>query len=465
MTYEEFIARKRFVAESVGFDPELLGSHLFPFQADIVRWALKLGRAAVWADCGLGKSIIALEWAAAVCKKERGSVLILTPLAVASQFVSEGEKFGIQVTQCREVGDIRPGINVTNYERLDRFDPAAFVGVVADESSIVKDYTSKTRNALIETFSRTKYRLACTATPAPNDHMELGNHAEFLGVMSRTEMLAMFFTHDGGSTQDWRIKGHARSVFWKWVSSWAVAIRKPSDLGYEDGGFVLPPLNVHQRVVSAGADFTRNQGTLFAVEARGLSEQREARRASLVDRVSAAAEIVSAEPSESWLVLCDLNDESTALTNAIAGAVEITGSDSSDEKEKRITAFVRCETRIVVSKSSIVGLGLNLQHCARIMFVGLSHSFELWYQAIRRVYRFGQTRPVECHVITSDADGAVVANLTRKQAEAAEMMSEIVATMANFNRRKLRATGRDATPYEPKTKMLIPAWIGKEDAA
>lgn len=467
MKYSDFIAKKRLVAPSAGFDLlPALSQRLFPFQGDITRWALRRGRAAIWADCGLGKSWMALEWARVVAEHGEpggGDVLILTPLAVAQQFVREGEKIGIKVAHCRTKDDVRPGINVTNYERLHHFDPGAFIGVVADESSILKDYTSATRNALIEAFAQTPFRLACTATPAPNDHMELGNHAEFLGVMNRVEMLSMFFTHDGGDTQSWRLKGHAVKAFWRWVCSWAVSVRKPSDLGYDDDGFALPALKIEERVVSAGADLARAQGTLFAVEARGLEEQRIARRASLGERVRVTAEIVNHQPSEPWIVWCDLNDESAALAAAIPGSVEVRGSDSAEEKEDAMARFSSGEIRVLVSKPSICGWGLNWQHCARAAFVGLSHSFEAWYQAIRRNYRFGQTRDVECYLVSSDAEGAVLANLKRKQAEADRMAAGMIAEMADFTRADLSATRRDVAEYRPKKPMTIPSWIGTED--
>lgn len=465
MSYEAFIESKRLVAPPVGIShPAPLDGRLFPFQRDITKWALRRGRAAIWADCGLGKSWMALEWARAVCEHERGEVLILTPLAVAAQFVREGAKLGINVTHCRTQDDARAGINVTNYDRLHLFKPEAFAGVVADESSILKDYSSSTRNAMIEAFARTPFRLACTATPAPNDHMELGNHAEFLGVMSRVEMLSMFFCHDGGDTQSWRLKGHAQRDFWRWVCSWAVSVRKPSDLGYPDDGFELPALKLHDHVVGAGADLARKQGTLFAVEARGLEEQRAARRSSLPDRVKTAAGIVNAEPNEPWLVWCDLNDESAALAAAIPGAVEVRGSDSAEAKEEAMAKFTAGEIRVLVTKPSICGWGLNWQHCARAIFVGLSHSFEAWYQAIRRTYRFGQTREVDCHMVTSDAEGAVVASLRRKQADAAAMAAGMIAEMSEFIRADVGATKRDATDYNPTRPMSVPSWVG-EDAS
>lgn len=463
-TYEEFVAQKRLIAPMTGIaEPVGLSPAMFPFQRDITAWALRRGRAAIWADCGLGKSLMALEWARAVSDHfAEEPVLILTPLAVARQFVEEGAKFGIKVTHVRERHEVQEGINVCNYERLHKLDPSMFSGVALDESSILKDYTSSTRNALIEAFSRTPFRLACSATPAPNDHMELGNHAEFLGIMSRTEMLSMFFVHDGGSTQDWRLKGHAAKDFWRWVTSWAVAIRSPSDLGYSDDGFILPDLDIREHIVKNDDSFVRTQGTLFAVEARGLSEQREARRGSLQNRVKVAAGIVAKEAQEPWLIWCDLNDESSALAEAIPNAVEIRGSDDADDKESRMADFTHGDTLALVTKPSIAGWGLNWQHCARVVFVGLSHSFEAWYQAIRRVYRFGQKRRVICHVITSDAEGAVVANLKRKQQDAQRMVSAMVREMNALGSVR-GGTGRDFTEYNPTVPMTVPAWVGMED--
>lgn len=462
--YEDFIAHKRLVAPPVGVaDPPELSARLFAFQRDIVRWALIRGRAAVWADCGLGKSWMALEWAKHATAHTGKPALILTPLAVAQQFVDEGDKLGVPVRHVRDGSEIGSGIHVTNYDRLHRFDPDVFGAVVLDESSVLKDYTSATRNALIGAFAATPFRLACTATPAPNDHMELGNHAEYLGVMTHTEMLAMFFTHDGGDTQSWRLKGHAQRDFWRWVCSWAVNLRFPSDLGYSDDGFILPPLNIHEHVVACGDEMTAHQGTLFTVEARTLEDQRRARKGSLSARVEHAASIVNAEPGEQWLVWCDLNAESSALAAAIPGAVEVQGSDSVEHKEKSLHGFARGEIRVLVSKPSIAGWGMNFQSCARTVFVGLSHSFEAWYQAIRRTYRFGQTRPVECHVVTSDAEGAVVSNLKRKQRDADVMASGMVAHMSEITRADLHATRRDATEYAPGVRMVIPEWIGQEE--
>ena len=467
--YAEFLARKALHAPAVGIaEPPPLHPALFPFQRDIARWALIRGRAAVFADCGLGKSWMALEWARVVAAETRRPVLILTPLAVAPQFVAEGAKLGVPVTLCRSDADVWPGVNVCNYDRLHLLNPARFAGIVADESSCLKDHTSATRQAMTEAFAATPFRLACTATPSPNDVMELGTHAEWLGVMTRAEMLAMFFTHDGGETQTWRLKGHAERDFWRWVCTWACAITAPSDLGYEDGAFRLPPLRlVDHRVKAAarrtlGADGQLGLG-LGALEARTLEDQRAARRGTLADRVRLAADLVNAT-REPWVVWCDLNAESTALAAAIPDAVEVHGGQTVEEKEAALASFAAGRARVLVSKPSICGWGLNWQHCAHVAFVGLSHSFEAWYQAIRRTYRFGQTRPVVCHMISSDAEGAVAANLQRKQRDAERMRAAMIAETADVMAAALGATTRVTTNYHPTVPMELPAWL-MEDAA
>lgn len=460
-SYADFLARKRIVAPPMGIEPSMpINSMLFDFQRDIVTWALRRGRAAIWADCGLGKTPMALEWATHVREHTGGRVLILTPLAVAAQFVREGAKFGTDVTLARDEDDLSDGISVTNYERMHRFDLSQFAGVVADESSILKDFTSKTRGAIIDGFRETPYRLACTATPAPNDFVELGNHAEFLGAMTRTEMLSMFFVHDGGSTQDWRLKGHAHADFWRWLASWAVAVKRPGDLGYANDGYDLPPLNVHQVVVDTEAE--PDQGEMFVRHARTLSEQRSARKRSLDDRVRAAAEVVNAEPSEPWLIWCDLNDESAALTKAIDDAVEVKGADAPEHKEASIRGFTDGSVRVLVSKPSIAGWGVNWQHCARVVFVGLSHSFEQYYQAIRRTWRFGQARPVECYVVTSSLEGEVVKSIGRKQEDAERLATELSAHMSEITRAELTATARTQDDYCPTVEMTVPEWVGVE---
>lgn len=465
MSYGTFLESKRLVVAPAGIeDPPPLSDRLFPFQRDITAWALRRGRAALWADCGLGKGWMALEWARVVAAETDEPVIILAPLAVAQQFRREGEKVGVHVTVCRSGDDVTPGVNVTNYDRLHRFDPETFGGVVLDESSCLKDYSSATRNALIAAFQRTPFRLACSATPAPNDHMELGNHAEFLGAMTRAEMLATFFCHDGGETQVWRLKGHARADFWRWLCSWAVNIRKPSDLGYEDEGYDLPPLNIHEHIVPVGAEYAREAGTLFIDAASGLDAQRASRRSSLGARVKVCADLVNADSSEPWLVWCDLNSESDGLAASIEGAVEVRGSDDPEDKEAALADFIAGGARVLVTKPSIAGYGLNMQRCARVAFVGLSNSFEAWYQAIRRTWRFGQARPVECHLILSDADGSVRANIERKRLAAEDMAAEMLQGMGEIQKTTVRALARDTDTYEPKMPMRIPSWLITEAA-
>jgi hypothetical protein len=778
--YESFLKRKRIDAAPCGFEPREVNEKLFPFQRDIVRWALRRGRAALFAECGLGKGWMALEWAREVAEYTGKPVLILAPLAVTQQFKREAAKlYGSPiVTVCKTQGDVRSGINTANYERFDKFDPREFGGIVADEcfaadtlidtpdgpkaisamrpgdaiicadgastveavyrrevpyavkvsfgsvshcvsspnhpfftqrgwvgaqdlragdyvlesaqavhlvrggvlpevtgaesaavlrdillselahdsagcacagalegsccearswegslvsrgvsgggsgetedgrdessrrsgdhgedlppvardgaqtfrawwqwsadavaasealgcswerlgsgvcrvagptdsgipdllqarlsaarkevrdrggwqlasrggqegarqeegrcagwarvdgieileqgsheldrfrdaggklyfydlkvarhpsysvngllvhnSSILKDHTGKTRTALIEFASAIPYRLCCTATPAPNDHEELGNHSEFLGILSRTEMLSTWFVHDGGDTQSWRLKGHAEDAFWRWVCSWAVALTSPADLGYDSAGYDLPPLTISEHIVDLDDQMARAAGQLFAFEARTLDELRGARKASLPARVECAAAIVAQETSEPWLVWCDLNSESEALTKAIPGAVEIKGSDPGELKESRMLDFIEGRARVLVSKPSICGHGINLQHCARSVYVGLSHSFEQWHQSNRRTWRFGQTRPVHAHVVTSSAEGRVVDSIKRKQADAERMVRGMVEAMSDITRADLQSASRELEGYSPTVAIKLPRWLKQQ---
>lgn len=426
MNYDAFVQSKRQVVQTSGFDAVVDNPMLFSFQADIARWALKRGKAAIFADCGLGKTPVQLEWAKHVHQHTSGDVLILAPLAVAQQTAREGRKFGIPVNVARTADQLQSGINITNYERLGHFRAHDFAGIVLDESSILKAFGGSLRKEITDFASGIPYRLAATATPAPNDLIELTNHAEFLSVMSGKEIIALFFTQDGNTTHSWRLKGHAKHDFWRWMASWSVALRKPSDLGYSDDGFVLPPCEIHQHTVDLDAF---QDGMLFAVEAIGLDEQRKARRASLDARVAKAAELVNGN-NDPWLVWCDLNDESAALAKAIPDAVEVTGSDSSEHKEDAMLGFSEGRYRVLISKPSICGFGMNFQRCADIAFVGLGHSYEQYYQAVRRSWRFGQKRIVNVHVITSVADGSIVTNIERKEKQAMEMFDNIVTHMA-----------------------------------
>jgi superfamily II DNA or RNA helicase len=439
MHYQTFLKSKLAMVPPAGLEPREPHSKLFPFQRDIVKWALRRGRACIFADCGMGKTFMQLSWAEQI----PGDVLILAPLAVAKQTKAEGKKLGIEVRYCRSQKQVTPGtITITNYEMVEEFDPAKFAGVVLDESSIIKHFDGKFRNLLISRFAKTPYRLACTATPAPNDHMELGNHAEFVGAMTRTEMLSMFFVHDGGDTSKWRLKGHAEQDFWRWVCSWAVMIRKPSDLGYDDGGFVLPPMRIQDVTVEHEA----KGNFLFAMEAQTLQERIGARRESVEARVTKCAELVNAS-DEPWIIWCNLNSEADAIEDAIAGAVQVKGSDTPDEKAEQLQAFSDGAIRVLVTKPSIAGFGMNWQHCRNVAFVGLSDSWEQYYQAVRRCWRFGQKQEVRVYIITSSAEGAVVSNIKRKEADAARMADEMVKHMHSINEQNIKGVQRMEDAY------------------
>lgn len=584
-SYSEFLAQKerRVHRGGVKGSANDLHPHLFPFQRAIVSWALDLGRAAIFADTGLGKTLMQLEWARRIGER----VLILAPLAVSAQTAREAQSIDLDVTVCRTDGDVRAGINVTNYERVEKFDVRRFDAVVLDESSILKAFDGRMRAMLTEQCADTRYRLACTATPSPNDTMELGNHAEFLGVMKMQEMLATYFAHDGGETQKWRIKGHAKREFWRWVASWAAMVQKPSDLGYDDAGYHLPELRTHEHIVTAEAD---GQDSLFALPAQGLMERRAARRNSIEQRVQRAFEIAiiegacgsqntprtgeksisqthlsesgenrnhghrkkirntcengaSVTPASSLhisqnsvkpeceastesdtttmphclrgsesgvlfapnrtprndhytlttatkqaasedcsaldaitdsdtsattrsgllrqpatslpiLIWCELNAEQDALTKAFGDAAfSVYGSMTADEKISQIHGWLRGERQVMISKPSIMGFGLNFQHCHKMLFVGISDSWESLYQAIRRCYRFGQQHPVDVHLILSEPEISVLENLKRKERDAQHMRTAMVAAaMEGFAAQRPRPTYK-----HPEVK--VPNWL------
>ena len=448
--YERFLERKRFTPIVSGLtEVPPLNPAMFPHQRDVTSWALRLGRAAAFLGTGLGKSLIELDWARCVQAHTGLPVLLLAPLAVAYQMVTEGEKFGVNTIYCQETPLADIHIVTTNYERMTAFDPSDYSGVVLDESSILKSFDGKTRTALIDAFKDTPYRLAATATPAPNVYMELGNHAEFLGVMTAQEMLSMFFTHDGGETQKWRLKGHARAEFWKWVCSWAVSMRKPSDVGYDDGAFALPELIYHEHIIHVD---TPSEGMLFAMPAETLGERLAARRSTVDDRVARVKEIIDAEPSETWLVWTNLNKESKLVTSTIDGMLEVTGSDPAEFKAQKALEFAEGKIPRLVSKTDIFGFGVNWQVCSHAIFAGVTDSFEKFFQAVRRNWRFGQTRPVHIHIIAASTEGNVLENLKRKEKEAEQMAEEMMANMQDLTRMNLRGTVRTASTYERDVK-------------
>jgi len=460
---DEILTYERFVSDKLAYRPPsgiaesvLMPESLFPHQRALTSWAIKRGRAAIFADTGLGKTRMELAWANVIRAYTGMPVLILAPLAVAAQTALEGQEIGIDVSVCRDGSEIDGQvIAVTNYDRLHRFDPSIFGGIVLDESSIIKHHDAKTFGILREAFRETPFRLAATATPAPNDWTELGTHAEFLGICTHQEMLAEFFTHDGGDTSVWRLKGHARKQFWRWVVSWGALIRKPSDLGFDDAAYALPALHVHEHTVDT--EMATN-GMLFALEAQTLSERRDARRSSMEDRVTDCSSIVNAD-AEPWVVWCDLNAESDALTKAIPGAVEIRGADDVDTKERRLRDFAEGRTRVLVTKPSIAGWGLNWQHSARMAFVGVTDSFEAYYQAVRRCWRFGQKREVHVHIFASKSEGAVVANLKRKERDAQKMAESLSAETHAAVMAEVVGAVRETNEYNASRKVAVPNWL------
>ena len=462
MRYEDFLAGKQHIPPSCGFevDKPAMNIHMFEWQKDITRWALRKGRAALFEECGNGKTIQQLEFADQVAKREWMPVLIVAPLTVGAQTLREAQKFGYSAAICRTQDDVTPGINITNYEMLQHFDGRSFAGVVLDESSILKNYTGKMRNQIIEMFKDTPYRLSCTATPSPNDYMELGNQVEFLGIMSRTEMLATYFIHDGSDTGKWRLKGHAEDRFWEWVSTWAVVLTCPGDLGYPNDGYILPSLNMTEHIVEVKSD---GEYSLFGCEiAKTLTERRDARRASLRERCEQAAEIIAQNPDDQWVCWCDLNAESELLAEFIPNSEEVRGSDKPDAKEDALMRFANGALRVLITKPSIAGFGMNWQQCHNMIFVGLSDSYEQMYQAIRRCYRFGQKRPVNVHIVTSAAEGAVKANVERKEQQAAEMKRNMVQYTKEILRKDIRGQERIVIPYDPQIVMIVPDWVISE---
>lgn len=456
--YQTFISAKLAAVPPVGIaDEHRLIAGLFPHQESLVRWALRRGRAAIFADTGLGKTRMQTAWAQVVHAHTGGDLLILAPLAVAQQTVAEAAECGVSITHAHDASEVKPGINITNYDRLHKFDPSRFVGVVLDESSVIKHHTSKTLGALLDAFSRTPYRLCATATPAPNDWTELGTHAEFLGIRTRAEMLAEFFVHDGGDTQTWRIKGHARAAFWRWVASWGVMLRSPADLGFDASAYALPPLKAYQHTVESEHDQAET-GLLFAMEAADLMERRNARKSSLRARVDACAQIVNAS-DEPWVIWCDLNAEGDALRNAIPDAVEIRGADDEPSKESKLHDFSFGRIRVLVTKASIAGWGLNWQHCRNVAFVGVTDSWESYYQAVRRCYRFGQTRAVNVHIFASEQEGSIVANLKRKEADAKSMADALSAEVMSSVRAELLGQQRETNHYNASTPIKIPSFL------
>lgn len=451
--YDTFLAEKTQLGGDHGFSPVFMPGDAFDFQASLVEWAVLKGRAAIFADCGLGKTLMELAWAENVRRHTGGNVLILTCLAVAAQMEQEAEKFGIPARRSCD-GSTR-GITIANYERLHLFNPRDFAGVVCDESSILKNFAGARKQEITAFMRRRPYRLLATATAAPNDYVELGTSSEALGHLGHVDMLNRFFKNDlnnsaqgrmRGETVKWRLKGHAETPFWRWVCSWARAVRKPSDLGFSDDRFVLPPLIEREHVVQAR---TLADGCLFALPAHGLTEQRDERRRTIAERCEMAAEVANGT-TEPVLLWCHLNDEGDMLERLIPDAVQVAGSHDDDTKEDRLLGFASGKYRVLVSKPKIGAWGLNYQHCAREVYFP-SHSFEQYYQAIRRCWRFGQKRAVEVDLIASEGESGILANLQRKAAQADAMFDALVGEMNNS---MAIARGR-----ERAGSMSLPSWL------
>ena len=454
MSYQDFIANRAQLADMGGFEPTDLPGHLFDFQRNLTEWAVRKGRGGLFADCGMGKTPMSLAWAEQVYRHTGKPVLFLTPLAVGFQIVTEAEKFGHDAALSRD-GTTPAPITITNYEQLDKFDSSTFGGVVCDESSAIKAFDGTRRAEVTEFMRRIQFRLLGTATAAPNDYIELGTSSEALGYLGYVDMLGRFFVNDNrsvssrgkgmnGKALEWRLKGHAGEPFWRWVSSWARAIRKPSDYGFSDDRHHLPPLEVRETRVDARRPA---EGTLFDVPAHGLQEEREENRRTLVERCEAVAQqLDDADLAVAW---CHLNDESSLLTELIDGAVEVVGADPVEAKEEKLSAFTRGEIRVLVTKPSIGAWGLNWQHCHRMSYFP-SHSYEQWYQAVRRSWRFGQKQPVTVDVITTEGGSRVLANLQRKADQADQMFTSLVAHMN-------QARAIDAHKYN--NPLEVPAWL------
>lgn len=464
-TYHAIIERKRVAFQGDGLSRiPALNSASFDHQSHSTEFALRKGRSALFLDTGLGKSLCALDWGRIIVEETNKPVLMLAPLAVAQQHAREAEKFGIDAKVVRsdeEIGSKR--IYITNYDRLDKFDVSRFAGNILDESSVIKNFTGKTTRALIDTFSKTRFRLCCTATPAPNDHTELGTHSEFLGAIRREEMLPIWFINDTMDTGTWRIKGHARENFWSWVASWARCVSKPSDLGFSDDGFVLPELTIKHHEVAA--DRTVNAGEepkgkhfgqhrLFRIPDTSATSIHTEKRMTIDARADLVASLLTKETTEPWVVWVDTDYEADAVMARLPNAMEVRGSMNVEEKERRLVAFSEGRERIIVSKPKIAGYGLNWQHCARQCFAGISFSYENFYQAIRRSWRFGQKRPVQIHVVCADTERAIWAVVERKSGDHEAMKLEMVAAM---RRSVQEETSRKI--YMPSVQATLPNWI------
>ena len=443
--YDQFVQSKRRTEVATGHHPGELNKNLFDFQHAIVSWAVRRGRAAIFADTGLGKTLMQLSWADEVFRNTGGMILVLAPLAVAEQTIEQGSIFGIEVNRVpHDSTPDKPGIWITNYERMDSINFDSLHGVVLDESSILKAHDGKTRTRLIQNCQSVSYRLSCTATPSPNDFEELGNQCEFLGVMTRTEMLATYFVNDTGDTGTWRLKGWGASKFWEWMGTWAVVLRNPSDIGFDGSKYLLPPIVYKEHVVSANVSL----GDLFARPASTMQERRKVQRDSIETRCKALADVVLSEPDEPWLIWCHLNDEAELISKLIPGCVNIQGSDKPEIKAANLIGFAHGTIKDIVTKPKIAGYGMNYQHCARNAYVGMDDSFEKFYQSVRRCWRFGQKRPVHVHIFTDESEGQIIANIKRKEERHHQMSEMMIEHMKDIMNKELKGQVNIVNEYQ-----------------
>lgn len=460
MDYRQLVERSIIRHDSRGIDRRDMPASIRAHQRHAVDFSLGKGSAALFLDTGLGKSLCAFTYADNVTSETGKPVLMLAPLGVTGQHFSEAAKFGFEeVAICRSAEDIRTGLNLCNYERLHLFDPSAFGGLILDESSIIKNFSGVMTRRLMEFGGAIPFKLACTATPAPNDHMELGQHAQFLGVMSSSEMLSRWFIADQSEMGRYRLKRHAINSFWNWVASWARCAEKPSDLGGDDTGYILPPLNLHRHIVKtdilADAGDDDGQHRLFRIPSASATSIHNEKRKTAADRASRIADLVRAEPDEAWIVWVDTDYDADAVKALLPEATEVHGRMTPDQKEAGLADFSEGRARILITKGSIAGFGLNWQHCARVAFVGLSYSYEAFYQSVRRCWRYGQTRPVDVHVACAETEEAIWQAIVRKRDDHDAMKRHMRAAMARATH-EIRSTKHDYAPAQP---AALPSWL------
>lgn len=457
--YREFLTSKRRSLQPMGFEPYPINRHAFEFQSDGIRWAVRRGRAAFFWGCGLGKTIAQLEWGSQVYRHTGKPIMLHCPIGIRQQTLEEAQRFGIEVPIkiVNDASEVIPGINLTNYDKLHRLDPSMFAGVVLDESSCLKSFSGSTKQAIIKAYSRTPYRLACTATPAPNDYMELGNHAEFLGVMPSNEMLSRWFINDTMKAGGYRLMRHAEADFFDWMASWAMCLNHPSDLGYDGTGYDLPPLVEHEHVVDPPHKPAK-PGFLFDTSGISATTMHAEKRDSAPERAAKVAELVNADKSTPWIVWCDTDYEADELAKRIPDGIEVRGSMKESLKEGNLHRFATGQARVIITKPTIAGFGANWQHCCHVAFVGLSYSYEQLYQAIRRSWRFGQTKPVHQHIVTTPVEHAMYRAIRRKAADHDRMIAGMIEAMKRQTLHEIKGE-RERDRYLPTAKMVIPDWL------